>query len=195
MARSTCEYLITILRGFTNAGAADYVIGNTSYFDDNVMQQILDRNRIELREAEMKSMPIYSSGGTVVYKEYKLPVGWLEETKGGTAQFVVSDGIGNVQGTALWSADYENGKVTFVADQTGLTRSVNGFAYDLYAAAADIWHQKAAYYATQIDFSTDNHSIKRGHIVAQCEEMAKRYESKALNGGGTSVDMFRGDQR
>jgi hypothetical protein len=45
-----------------------------------------------------------------------------------------------------------------------------------------------------IDFSTDNHNIKRSHIVAQCEMMAKRYQAMAISGDIGSADMVRGDR-
>jgi hypothetical protein len=192
-ARTTMSNLITTVRGFCNAGTADYTIGSTAYWSDEQLQTVLDRYRVNLREVPLTPHSLYNSGGTVEYKEYQSPQGWMEASNAGTARFVVTDGIGGVQGTALWGADYETGLVTFVSDQAGSARYVTGYSYDVYAAAADIWDQMAASYARQIDFSTDNHSVKRSHIVTTCQAMAKRYQSMATVTGSTSADVTRGD--
>ena len=194
--RQTMTNLISTLRGFTNAGTADYTIAGVSYWGDTDLQTVLDRYKTELIEIPLTARPTTTAGGTVVYKQYVAPSKWMESTgSGGSAYFVITDGLGNVQGTALWSADYENGRITFVSDQSGSARYLTANAYDIYGAAADIWQQKAAFYATQIDFSTDNHNIKRSHIVKQCEQMALRYASLSDNTGSDMAITMRGDKR
>lgn len=195
-ARATMSSLISTLRGFTNAGLSDYTISFTEYWSDDQLQAILDRNRINLREVALTPHPLLSAGGSYVYNDYQANCGWLENTLGGTSRFIVTDGMGSSIGTALWSADYETGLVTFVNNQAGSARAITGFSYDLYAAAADVWQQKAAAYAAAVDFSTDNHSIKRSHIVTTCERMAQRYAGMATlgAGGASSADTDRGDQ-
>jgi hypothetical protein len=186
--------LISILRGFTNAGTADFTVNSTAYFSDDHLQSVLDRYKTIIRESGLTVSPMKNSGGTIVYKEYQTPAKWLETTDGGTAQFVITDVSGTVQASTGYTADYESGRITFVSDQANASRYLTANSYDIYAAAADVWRQKASTYATMIDFSTINQTIKRSHIVAQCEAMAKRYESMATSGGASSVDMVRGDQ-
>ena len=195
-ARTSMANLIATLRGFTNAGTADYSIGSTAYWSDDQLQSILDRNRVNLREVPLTSHPLLNSGGSFDYNDYQAECGWLETTLGGTARFIVTDGMGSAIGTANWTADYEIGLVTFLNNQAGSARAVIGFSYDVYAAAADIWQQKAAAYAAAVDFSTINHSIKRSHIVANCERMAQKYSMMATTGQGTagSTRTDRGDQ-
>lgn len=195
--RTSMASLITTLRGFANAGLADYSIDSTAYFSNEQLQAVLDRYKTDLNDIQIIPRPTMTAGAIVQYKEYQSPAHWLETTDtGGSARFIVSDGLGSVLDTSLWSADYENGLVTFTNDQAGSARYLTAHSYDVYAAAADVWQQKAAAYATMIDFTTDNHSIKRSHIVAQCESMAKRYAGMAVSGGGaSSVDAVRGDTR
>jgi hypothetical protein len=193
-ARASMADLITAVRGFTNAGTADFSIGSQAYFTDDQLQAVLDRYATNLYDVQMTAQAQYNSGGSVEYKEYRTPTTWLESTIGGTSRFTVTNGLGSISGTANWSADYPSGIVTFVTDQAGVGRFITGRSYDVYAAAADIWEQKGAAYATAIDFSTDNHSIKRSHIAKICSDMARKYASMATTGGSSSADVVRGDQ-
>lgn len=179
--------LISTLRGFTNAGTAD--------FSDDLLQQVLDRYKTDLRDFPLYSYPVTVSPGVAEYKDYQSPVRWLETTdSGGSSRFVVGNGLGTVYGTALWSADYENGLISFVNDQAGSARYLTAHSYDVYAAASDVWQQKAAAAATAIDFSTDNHSIKRSQVTKSCLDMAAKYAGMATTGGASSVDIVRGDK-
>ena len=193
-ARASMANLVSTLRGLTNAGINDFVVAGQSYWTDKHLQSVLDRYKTVIRESGLTVSPMKNSGGTVEYKEYHTPAKWLESTDGGTAQFVITDVSGTVQASTGYTADYESGRITFVSDQANASRYLTANSYDIYAAAADVWRQKASTYATMIDFSTINQTIKRSHIVAQCEAMAKRYESMATSGGASSVDMVRGDQ-
>lgn len=194
MVRASMTDLIDVLRGLAHAGTEDFTIGIKEYWSDEQLQTILDRYRANLREAELVSHPITNSGGTPEYKEYSSYAGWYETTsEGGSATFVITDGIGGITPLTSYTPKYETGLVTFDDDQEGSARYVTGQSYDVYAAAADVWEQKAAHYATQIDFSTDGHKITRSHIVTQCENMAKKYGSMSISGGGSIADVMRGD--
>lgn len=50
--------------------------------------------------------------------------------------------------------------------------------YDLNAAAADIWEEKAAVLAQDFDFSADNASYSRSQAYEQAMKMASRYRSR-----------------
>lgn len=45
--------------------------------------------------------------------------------------------------------------------------------YDLHAAAADIWDEKAAAVASDYDFSADGSSLQRSQVVAAYQRMAR----------------------
>jgi hypothetical protein len=88
--------------------------------------------------------------------------------------------------------DYQNGVVTFDADTVGAVRSVTCYAYDVNAASAEIWRKKAQYYFSAVDFSTDNHSIKREQIYAHCIQQAEYFENMSQN-ASESADLVRSD--
>ena len=190
-ARTTMASLIATLRGMTNAGATDYTVGSSSYWTDDQLQTVLDRYCLAVYDELINSAITYESGGLAKYYDYYSKHRYFETTDGGTARFIVKDSNFDASGTANWTADYERGKVSFVADTTGVVYYLTGFSYDLNAAAADVWYQKAAHASEKIDFQTDNHNIKRSHIAAAALAMARRYEGLAGQPG--SNYMERGD--
>lgn len=184
--------LITALRGFTRAGTADYSIDSTAYWTDDQIQTVLDRYALPVRNVPLQSFHINVSG-TISWFDYQASLRFFESTQGGTARFVVKDSLGSVQGTANWSADYERGLVSFAADTKGTAYYLTGYTYDVYAAAADVWYQKAAHASEMIDFSTDNHSIKRSHVAQLALRMAQRYENMATSSVSQAPSIERGD--
>ena len=122
--------------------------------------------------------------------EYQSQYRNFEQTDGGSAIFIVEEADGDNQSTANWSADYIRGLVTFTADTSGTAYFVSGRSYDLNAAAADIWRQKAAYYAQAYDVKTDNQALTRSQLMKHCVTMADYYESL---GGPQTVYMYRSD--
>lgn len=50
--------------------------------------------------------------------------------------------------------------------------------YDLNAAAADVWDEKAAALTTEFDFSAGGQNFSRSQAYAQAEQMARRYNSR-----------------
>jgi len=184
--------LITTLRGFCNAGTADFTVGSSTFFSDDQLQTTLDRYATPVREEPLDSYPV-TTGGTVNWLEYQSSNRFFEDTSGGTARFIVKDSTGSVQGTANWSADYEKGIVTFGTNQGGTIYNLTGYSYDVYAAAADVWYQKAAHAAEQIDFATTVHKITRNHVTAQCMSMARRFESMATTTVTSGAVIARGD--
>jgi len=191
-ARAGMSTLLTTLRGMTNAGTADYTVGSATFWSDDQLQAVMDRYVTPIRDEVISGIPIMA-GGTVNYLDYQSNNRFFESTDGGTARFVIRDIGGTAQGTANWSADYEKGLISFTADTKGTAYFLTGFSYDVYAAAADVWYQKAAHASEMIDFSTDGHSIKRGHVATMCMKMAQRYESMASVSMSTPVELVRGD--
>ena len=196
MARATLTTLINEVRGRIREGrgTAYYTTyGTAQYWDDDQIQAVLDRHRQDLHRYEVAPLQTYA-GGSVVYKEYPLPVRFLEPTSdGGSATFYLETGAGVVVGTANYTPDYNRGHVTFSADQAGSTYYLYARAYDPDGAAAEIWRQKAGDYTTAVDFTTDNHSISRGKVIDNCFKMAQFYEQRSLGGGFSVTTLTRSD--
>lgn len=193
MARTSMADLITSLRGLTNAGTADYTISGTAaivYWTDNQLQAVLDRHVYTARHEALRPLPTTGAGGSVSYFDYQSNWRFFESTDGGTARFIVQNETGATVGTAAWTADYPRGLVTFGTTTAGLSRYVTGYSFDMNAAAADVWTQKAAHYVTAYDVSTDNHALKRSQIITNCLGMAKEYGAGAM---AYSVSMDRSD--
>jgi len=175
-ARDGMTNMIQTLRGMTNAGTADYSIGATAYWSDDQLQAVLDTHRLDFYGHELESISATESG-LVVYKTFRAPYRNLES---GTP-FVLVDGLGTAAGTADYTADYVNGIVTFAANQEAKSWYLTARAYDIYAAAAEVWRMKAAHAAeTSFDFSTDNHSVKGSNVPMQCLKMADYYERQSM---------------
>ena len=187
-ARANMDDLIQKLRVFTNAGTADFTVSSTTYWSDDQLQDELDKTQKKVNYQAMQAIPTYGIGGTVTYTVYQT----------GLADWEKSPVIQNEGGTTLtagtatanYSFDDNIGVVTFVSDTEGKTRYITGNVYNVEMAAAKVWEQKAALYATQFDFSTDNHSVKKSQVILQCKEMAKYYQSRA---GVIQVEMVRSD--
>ena len=196
-ARTGLANLITELRGFVEAGTADYSIvgsgGTINYWDDDQLQNILDIHRTDIVFEQLQSYPYQVAGGSLSWTDYRSSYGYFEATTGGTAIFYVQDSTGAVSGTANYTADYRRGALTFGTNQAGSVFYLTGRSYDLDASAADVWRRKAAHYApTSFDFSTDNHSISRSQVYKHCLEMAEHFEGKSASAVET-VQMFRSD--
>lgn len=188
-ARTTLATLIDRLRGMTNAGTADYSLGTANFWDGDHMQDVLDRHRTDVKREPLTMVSDLLGGGSVSYTEYRSRFMNYEATSGGSAIFIVENSTGANVGTASYSVDYQNGIVTFGANQAGTLYYLTGRSFNLNAAAADVWRQKAAHYAdTKFDFSTDGHSIKRSQLVQQAMDMAERYEN--MGGGIQTVEMI-----
>ena len=176
-ARTSMATLITNLRSLTNSGTADYTVSGSAYWTDDQLQAVLDRHVTYVRNESIQTYPVVESGGVSAYYEYQSRYRFFESTIGGTSRFVVQDESYTAIGTAAFTVDYPRGLITFGTTTAGLSRYLTGYSYDLNAAAADIWSQKASHYVTAYDFSTDNHSMKRSQIIQNCLMMAKQYGS------------------
>lgn len=192
-ARTTLATLISQVRGMTNAGTADYTAGGQTFWDDDRMQEVLDRHRIDVYREPLQAFPIHTAGGTPDYRDYKSQYKNFEQTSGGSAIFIVEDSIGADAGTVSWSADYGRGIVTFAANTEGLAYFLTGRSYDIYGAAAEIWRSKAGHFAEQFDFSTDNHSVSRSQKIKNAMAMADLYDKKSTGSGDNVVQMYRSD--
>jgi hypothetical protein len=191
MARSTLTNLIALTRTYADADAAEYTRGTISYWSDDHIQDVLDRHRADVWDVAVEPVEEKAAGGSVLYKTYYLPGQHWESTDGGTLVFQVIDADGANIGTANYTADYNRGVVTFGASQGGSVYYVRGRTFDVYGAAAEIWRTKASYYATAVNFSTDNHRVDRGKLIDNMLQMAARYD--LMSNSGETVIMTRSD--
>lgn len=188
-ARTGMTEIIKDLRALTNAGTADYSIAGAAYWSDDQLQDILDTNREDLYFIDTHAIPRIGVGGTPLYYRYELKHKTIES---GTA-FSLQDPAGSAVGTANYALDSKRGFVMFSTDQRGTSYFANYATYDIYAAAADVWETKAANYADQFTFSTDNHSVQLGQLITQAQKMAEKYRSMSMTSINV-IDCYRGDQ-
>jgi len=188
-------WLVDQLRGMTNAGVEDYTVGADTYWSNSHLQNVLDRYAVFVRDEPLVSAQVMETGGAASY-DYQSRYKFFEASDGGTLRFTLKDGTGALVSSSNWTADYNNGRVTFSTDQAGAVYYLTGTSFDVYAAAADVWYQKAAQAADKIDFSTDGHNIKRSHLVDTAIKMAQRFEGMAdhpVGASNSSAETVRGD--
>ena len=189
MARTGMQTLIDTVRGYANAAPDEWTVStNTSlveYWSDEEIQRVLDRHKSEYIHEPLEPVETYASGQLVVLR-YRTGVHSLE----GGSEFKVEDTAGTVTPASI---DYARGIVTFATDQAGKPYWWSGFAYDLDAAAADIWRMKASHVAGLVDFSTDGHSIKRSQQAQAYLNMANYYQSRSASEGVQTAKIVRDD--
>ena len=190
MARTGMQTLIDTVRGYANAATDEWTSETESslveYWSDEEIQRVLDRHKTEYIHAGVTVQPTYS-GGSIVYVQYALGATNVES---GTAVFKIEDIAGTVTG---YTVDYTRGIATFLTDQSGKAFYWSGFAYDLDAAAADIWRMKASHVAGLVDFSTDGHSVKRSQQAQQYLAMANYFQQRSASEGVQTVRIVRDD--
>jgi hypothetical protein len=188
MARSTMAGLIARVRELAACSTSDYTLGTVAYWSDDHVQSALDRNRLDLYEQPLSPVPQKMASGTVEYRVYQAEWPNLESTTGGTAVFFLSTSTGTRVGTADYTVDYLTGRVEFSANQAGTVYYLTARTYDIEAAAADIWRQKAGHVADRFDFSADGAQFKASQLAAQYERQAQRLEARS--GGGVRTTTF-----
>ncbi len=193
MSRSTMANLIQTVRGLTQAGTAEYTAGTVTYWSDDSIQEVLDRHKYEIRFDSLITFPVTVSGGTVQWRDYQSQYRWFEDTDGGTARFIVQDSTGST--ITSYTTQPQRGLINFNSNTGGTAYYLTGFAFDVYGAAADIWQQKGARYATMPDFQTDNHQVKRSHVMRNIDMMVTRYTAMSGVPYQTSdvATVYRGD--
>ena len=188
--RTGMQTLIDTVRGYANAAPDEWSVSTDTslveYWSDDEIQRVLDRHKSEYIHEPMTAYPTYS-GGSIVYLQYYAGIGNIES---GTVVFKIEDTSGTVSGYVM---DYARGVATFSTDQNGKSFYWSGFAYDLDAAAADIWRMKASHVAGLVDFSTDGHSVKRSQQAQQYLNMAQYYQQRSASEGITTAKIVRDD--
>jgi hypothetical protein len=193
MARSGMEQIITQVRQLASAGASEYAAGGITYWSDDQLQVHLDRARTEIWREPIHYVPQINTGGTTVYLEYRTTYTWLEQTTGGSAIFYIADSTGALIGTASYTADYANGRITFGADQHGSARYLTARSYDVHEAAALVWESKAAHVADRFDFTADGASFQASKLMEHYTQMANKMRRQSGSGGITTGRLVRND--
>lgn len=178
-ARTGMANLILRLRSMTQAGTADYSLAGTAYWDDNMLQDRLDRYARPLWDVDLTPNPQYRAG-TTIYHEYQAPYGDLEEAASGTAYWAVTNSAGSVQGTANYSVDYLRGVIRFNADTGGSAYYLSGRAYDLHRTAMEIWREKQGSVAAYYSFNSDGQNFSRSDWFDHCERMIQQYNQATV---------------
>lgn len=179
MSRSGMADNIYRVRGLTYAGTAEYTLGTASYWDDNQIEQVLDRHRQDLVRHKLMREPNYIGGGSVVYTRLRSAYGFLETAASGTAVFVIEDSVGDNRGTATFTADYQLGIFDFSDDTGGTALYLTARSYDIYGAAAEVLEQWASREARCFDFSTDGQSFSVTQKVQGLRDQARLLRKRA----------------
>ena len=178
--------LVQTVRELSNAGTNEMTVGTTVYWSDDHIQISLDNHRQDLQFQNMQSVP-EQGAGSVLYKEFRT----APNLESGTVFYLQYAG-GTVVGTALYSVDYTRGVINFTNDTRGTAFYVTARTYDVNAAAADIWRKKASNVANNVDWSSDNHSIKGNQVYSSYMKQAEYFQGLAHK---ESITIFRGDMR
>jgi hypothetical protein len=181
--------LITRLRVLTQAGTADFSVAGVTYFTDNQLEDRLDAHATLLEGMALTWLPDTVAGGAASY--HRVKQGWrdLEEAESGTIYHRITDSLGNVQGTAGYTGDYVRGEFRFTANQGGTAYYLTSRSYDLYAAAKDVWEEKASYYSDWYKFSSEGQAFERQQAYEHALKQAERLGQKA--GSNSGAGEFR----
>jgi len=191
-ARTGMTSLIRRLRQMCETGASDYTLDGATYWTDDDLQGRLDEARRQVLQVALVPRPSYISGDNV-YKRYEIPrsVGnAVEGVAGGTAIFRVYDSTG-VDVTDTYTFNEHDLTVEFTVDQEGVALYWDGYAYDLQAAAREIWLSKAAHAHMAINFSADGRKFDREALYQHCMEQAKVYGYSSGAGGAAKLQTSR----
>lgn len=187
-ARAGMVKLIALLRRLTAVRADD------ATWTEDVLQDALDRTRVERRGVPVRPVAERSPGQTT-YADYLLPP--IARDVEYDPNDVAEDGwrLLDVSGQDApgHTVNLAAGVITFDTPTDGQTFYLDCRAYDLNAAAADVWEQKAAAVAGAVDWRSDNHQVSASQEHSHCLRMAREFRAKA-GGGMQSVEMWRSDE-
>jgi hypothetical protein len=190
-ARSGMSNLIARLRSMTDAGVGQYSLvqsgGAALYWTDEQLQDRLDAHRVDLNRWILHPAPEVITGDTY---DYYIGRGCLEEAASGESHWAVIDGHGNTADEEDYSVDYIGGVIRFNTDQAARLYYLRARAYQMERAAAAVWREKAAHYASAYDLHADDQTFSRSQRHSQALEQATYWERLA---GGRSVRIQRGD--
>jgi hypothetical protein len=184
MSRTGMQYIRDELRLMTNAGTADITAGTISYFSEDHLDTILDRNSEQFNYIAIEPVePARLLNNVLSFTKYPIGFDHIEQSTGGTAIFVVQTLTGSTVSASDYTVDYNKSLLIFGADTKGVDYYVTGFAYDIYAAAAEIMQMKANSVSNWFDFKTDNHLVNKSQVLKHYTERAEYFRSKSKHSG------------
>ena len=188
--RSGMQTLVDRLRVLTNAGTAQYTAGTATYWTDTHLQDVLDGHNAWLVDHPLIWRPQTIATSDVEYLTAVVGYRNWEEAESGTARWVVRDAVGTVIGTATYSTDYRNGRITFTSDQGGTAYYLTGYSYNVYAAAVEVLEHKLAYVDLWYDVSTNHQGFNRSQVMKNLQDLIDKYQEKSgENEPGASGDV------
>lgn len=187
--RTGMAALILRLRALTETGATDYVVGATTYWVDQQLQDILDSHMTRVDYAELVGSPEYAAGATI-WKDYETGYKDLEEVASGSPYWSLVDSTLTEVSTGAYTLDPISGVIRFAANTSGAVYWLKARSYSLTGAAAEVWRAKASHAASLYDFTTEGQSFKRSQWYDHAVAMAEKFERQD---GMTFVPMYRSD--
>lgn len=181
--------LINHVRRLTSANTAEYTVDGIAYWADSHLQDVLDEHADYLIDYPLQWQASINTSGVPAYKIAQSAYGYLEGLSSGTARFYINTAAGSVVGTANYSVDYSQGRVSFTSDQGGTAYYLSGYSYDVYGAAADVWQQRLANFSDWYDFQADNQTFTRSQAFDHAQAMLRLMEQKQ----GSNVLQNQGD--
>jgi hypothetical protein len=194
--RSGMAEIINDLRIITEAGRNDWTVETITYFSDDFLQTVLDNHAEPFVYEGMEPQPaVKISDGTFRWSVYKLDeLEHIEASTGGTAIFYVQDYMGGTISSSAYTMDYRRGWMTLtIPFNLATPYFATGYAYDINAAASDVWRLKANHAAASFKFSTDNHTVDKTSLYKQYMAMADYYASLSEDNAGGHGEMERED--
>lgn len=188
--RAGMANLVNRLRALTNAGTAQYAIGDQTYWSDEHLQDTLDRHNTWVVDDAL-TWTSQNIGGTANYFTAQARYRDFEEAASGTARWQIRQTDGTSEGTANYTADYETGRIAWSSDQGGtVSYVITGYSYDIHSAAVDILRHKLAYVDLWYDFEADNQTFSRSQVVDNLKALiAENNQQKGSNLPGSFGDV------
>lgn len=161
-ARDGMTALVAQLRMMTNA--------DPTAFPDETLQAALDATARPFYRVALIACPNYADGA-LLYRDFAIPAEYGRALEQADA-FVIRTSDGTLIDPADYTYHAEQSRVRFVDDQGAVNRYLDGVAYDLHRAAAEIWAAKAALVAAEVDWRADNHAFSNSDTFEHCLQMA-----------------------
>ncbi len=140
--------------------------GASQVWDDQTIQDYLDRWQGIARYAPLRPEPTYAPGGVVEYLDYYADRGdWEADEKLYSSTYAE---------LAPAASDRLTGRWTFAASQVPPVYIV-GKSYDLYGASADLLEAWAAREALSFDFEADGQTFRRSQKREALLTLAREY--------------------
>lgn len=148
----------------------------TAQFTDDYLEDKLDKHVTFIRDELLLWDPETIGGGTIAYHDAHSRRCDFEEADSGTVYWAVRDSIGTLEGTANYTRDYLRGYFRWTNDKSGTSFYLTARSYDINAAAADLWMEKAASASTRTSFTSEFNKFERQQYFDHCIQMAHLYE-------------------